>query len=200
MDHRHVPWHHTVHASVHCVIQLQHKYTLEPKRAQAHAAAPASVVPIQARQKHPGRTGDRPGVRPDRILPEHKNTLQLSSELHTAAEHKLRRPGHVDVVITLPPLNLQRPTREVHPAVAINLPLKHTSHHSRACTGATGQSAPSPTLPHHHADMRPAENLHKLCVCLRRKDCVLLTLGAQAKEVQLINLQEKGYEEHTYET
>ena len=38
------------------------------------------------------------------------------SQLHASSEHRLSRSGHVHMIVRFPPLYLQRPTRQIHPA------------------------------------------------------------------------------------
>mmetsp|Transcript_35769 Transcript_35769/g.79598 ORF Transcript_35769/g.79598 Transcript_35769/m.79598 type:complete len:255 (+) Transcript_35769:279-1043(+) len=108
--------------------------------------------------------------------------------MHSPSKHQLCRTRHVDVVVTLPPLNHQGPTGQVHPAASVHLPFQHTSHNSGTCTSAAGQGAPSSSLPHHHAHVAAGQHLYKLCVGLGGEDGVLLKLGADGEDVQLINL------------
>lgn len=108
--------------------------------------------------------------------------------MDAAIENQLSRASHVDVVVRLPPLDVQGAARQVNAAAAVNLALQHASHNSGAGTSATGQGATSTALPHNHADVRPGQDLNELGVGLGREDDVLLALGTNVEQVNLINL------------
>lgn len=64
-----------------------------------------------------------------------------------AGKHQRCRPRHVNVVVALAPLDVQRPAGQVHAAAAVRLALQNARDHGGAGARAARQRAPGAALP-----------------------------------------------------